>query len=75
MPADAVAPCRHSAATYRAAKPRHQTNTGGKARPTHPNKTQYAAGTKVRVHRRASKGVSLVEMPNGEQWHLKSVKG
>jgi len=48
---------------------------GREARPRDPNKTQYAAGTKVRVHQRASKGVSLVEMPNGEQWTLKGMKG
>jgi hypothetical protein len=48
---------------------------GVEARPVNPNHTQYRAGTRVNVHRHGKKGVFIVEMPNGEKWTNKPMKG
>jgi hypothetical protein len=44
---------------------------GVEARPSNPNRTQYRAGSSVRVNRYGKKGTYIVEMPNGEQWSNK----
>ena len=48
---------------------------GVEARPANPNHTQYRPGTKVNVHRHGKKGTFIVEMPNGEKWTNKPMKG